>query len=171
MDRVKVLDPGDSTYRVEVTDGRQLLIVRGNVVENNGADVGAQANGAGEALIPAKDWVEGLKLSSKDRFLRDKGVCLALGKDEAVFATLGQSLKVPLPEGLRWPNINGILPKKPPIFEIKFTPNLLGQMLATFAALGCETVFLLVYGPDVPLGLAAQTDQGQFLDGLIMPLG
>jgi hypothetical protein len=171
LDRVRVLDPGDTTYRVEVTDGRLLLVVRGNVVADNGAAVGRRTPSAREALILAKDWEEGLRLSAKDRVLKDKGVCLALGRREAVFATRGQSLTVPRPEGLRWPNVDGVLPKRPPVLQVKVDPRAFAQLLATFAALGCEGVGLLFYGGDVPLGLAARTEQGQFLDGLLMPLG
>src|SRR5262249_48003010 len=83
-DCLRVLDPGDGTYRVEATDGKRLAIVRGR---GDAADYVALADAedvGGEARAPARQWKEAFaKLGDKRRpvglGLRGEELVLAVG--------------------------------------------------------------------------------------------
>jgi hypothetical protein len=162
---VRLLVPGDTTYRAEATDGKRLVIARGNL------DVAAGANDLplGEVLVPAKEWKQGLEMGGNGK--RPAPVGLDQDGDHTlVFASGGRTLRVQAAEG-RWPPTDEVLPQDVPLAAITFDPKVLGDTLMALAALGLERVKLLVYTKLTgPIGLAGRTEGGVFVDTLVMPL-
>jgi hypothetical protein len=161
---LKVYDPGDETYRVEVTDGRVAAVVRGICPESPPE----QPEGTlGEALIPAADWARGFALGGKDE--KDRPVGLALGRP-SVFST-GSAESRCMPGEGRFPTIDEVFPKRPPLAAFDVDPRLLAALLDVAVGMGCSRVTVCFYHRDKPVGLAARSELGQFFDGMIMPLG
>jgi hypothetical protein len=181
MTGVRVVDPGDGTYRLEATDGRRLAIIRGcsddKVVYPPLAEV---PNGLPEALIAGDEWTQAFRMGKKER-----PVGLVIGtqpaadddetaKEEVVltFAVDGQSFQTRPYDGL-FPPVQEALPKRPALVEFRLDPTLLAGLMDVAAALGLRDnggVTFLYFGKDQPLGLIGHNDQGQFLDCLLMPL-
>jgi hypothetical protein len=164
LDCVRVIDPGDGTYRVDVTDGRRLAIVRGSVQQAAYEAVESSADGTAEILVPLPTWAQAFKSAGRDP------VGLGVDDDGLILATRsGARFAAPSPEG-RYPDCDAVLPKSAARWQVRVDPLLLGGLLQVAAALGLEGVDLLYFAKDKPLGLIGRNDQGQYLDALIMPL-
>jgi DNA polymerase III sliding clamp (beta) subunit (PCNA family) len=175
MNGVRVKEYEDS-YRLEVTDGRTLLVVRG---PNVGADVGTATklaanledapDGTFVGTIPAKEWGEAFKGTKKDDV-----VGLVMGDDGFAFAFGNQMLRGALVEG-RYPNVDSVLPAQRPLASVAIDPKLLAELLLTMAPL-VEKVTLHFYHGEgrngflKPLGMTGHNEHGQFVDAIIMPL-
>lgn len=167
---VHVLNPGDGTYRVEATDGKRLAIVRGNSVDGHSHhELASVPDGAEEALVGRDDWQRGFKMAAGKYRGPEPALFLALHQQRLTFASQGQVVTA-IPQEGRYPNVDGVLPTKPPLLQFRVDPALLASLLDTVGSLGMETVDVLYYGKDKPLGLVARNDAGQWFDGLIMPL-
>ncbi len=161
---LRVLDQSGA-YRVEVTDGRRLAVVRGPCPVTQYPAMDAASQGAADVLVPVPDWKAGFRLKGKDRpvgvVADDTSFKLVVGEDVVSGAR---------PEG-RFPNFDFALPKKPAICAVKVDPALLAGLLLAAAALDpAGGVALLFYGREQPLGVAGRNDAGQFFDGLVSPL-
>jgi hypothetical protein len=161
---VRVLDQ-NGAYRLEATDGRRLAIVRGEYPVADGPSPNR------DFIVPAREWQEALAALKKatDRGRHTIPAFLSADKHDYTFRTVGWQKQGVLAEG-RWPNTDGALPRKPPVWVARFNPKYLASLCDLAAALGCEGVDLLVYAGDGPVGLCGKNDQGQYLDALVMPL-
>jgi hypothetical protein len=160
---VRVLDPGDGTFRAEVTDGRRLLICRGPSVPG---DAPGGPGPASDLLIPAADWRAGFRLAGK----RERAVALAAEGEEFVLSVGGKAVRGRQHDG-RFPPTDAALPRRPGLLTVRVNPQLLAELLQVAAAINPDSGTSLVwYGKDQPLGLVCQTGEGVFLDALIMPL-
>src|SRR5262245_52865879 len=93
MQTVRVVDPGDGTFRAEATDGKVLMIARGPCESDPEFPLpeGFTPNGPGEVLLGAGDWQELLRIESGEagRGLRGRSpVPVVLARD-AEGKTLG----------------------------------------------------------------------------------
>jgi hypothetical protein len=165
---VHVLDQQDGLYRVEVTDGRRLVIVQGPVPEapphvelqDDQPDVLA-------ALVAGQDWKAAFALKGG----QERPVLLA-GGERLTFATGLQTYQTAAVEG-RFPEVNRVLPGGAPLFAVLVDALLLAELLKVAAAFlpeGERGVQLLYYGKDKPLGICTRNEQGQVFDALIVPL-
>jgi hypothetical protein len=163
---VHVLDLGGACYRVEATDGKRLAVVRGPCPPCP-APALTGLGGAPDVLIPAKEWRAALRLGDR----RTPAVALAAHDGKAVFASGEASQTVPLQADGRFPQVDAVLPQRRPLLAVRVHPGQLAGLLGVAQALEPEGgVALLYYGAGKPLGLAAHNDQGQYFDGLMMPL-
>jgi hypothetical protein len=123
-------------------------------------------DGPGEGLVPAAVWRKAFQGVAKGGRLG-----LALAENQATLATLDTLTTTPLVEG-RFPEVDQVLPKTPPLFRVVVNPDYLRDLLALVLAIDPEgrRVELLFYRPGHPIGLMAKNDQGQTLDALLMPL-
>lgn len=164
MTAVRVLDLGGA-YRCEVTDGRRLMVVRGPSEAQDYPALEDAPNGAAEVLVPAADWRGAFRLGGKSR-----PVGLAVGDGRFVLA-VGDQAVTGSPPDKRFPDADGVLPRRAAVLAVALDPALLAGLLQVAAALEPEGgVKLLYYGPGKPVGLIAHNDQGQYLDALVMPL-
>lgn len=96
---------------------------------------------------------------------------IAAAADRLTLTVGDQSVQLPLPDSVRFPNVDGVLPKHGALVAVRVQPALLGELLKLAGALEPEGgVRLLYFGKGRPLGLSARNDQGQTFDGLLMPL-
>lgn len=177
MAGIRVMEFQDGFYRLEVTDGKMLGIIRGpssatpREVEMIQTQLVGAPNGAIAGIIPAEFWAKMFKLVQKRGHLG-----LVLGENQATFGTVDTKAETPLLEG-RFPNVDLVLPRTPPLIRFVVNPDLLTQLLALAGAV-CSAgerdpsrrVEFLFYKPGAPIGLMSRNDQGQTLDALLMPL-
>jgi hypothetical protein len=180
---VRVLDPGDGTYRCEATDGRILGIVRGQSLDVTYPVVEEAPNGAREALVSAKDWTNAFRLHG-----RKDPIGLARSQTEEVsdcggeevqnvertclFASDQAILTCSTEEG-EYPPVNEVLPKHGPLVTFTLDPAMLARLLEVVLAIRDDeyrAVKIHYYGKNAVVGLTARNAQGQFFDGLIVPL-
>jgi hypothetical protein len=162
---LRVQDPGDGSYRVEVTDGRRLAVVRGPCPQAEYPALGATPHAAADVLVPVTDWKAGFRLGGRQR-------PVGLAADDSKFTlAVGDQAVAGACAGGRFPDFAAVLPKRPAPFGFRVNPELLAGLLLAAAALDpAGGVWLLLYGPDAPVGVACHNDAGQFFDGLIVPL-
>jgi DNA polymerase III sliding clamp (beta) subunit (PCNA family) len=174
MSGIRVLEFADS-YRLEVTDGRRLLIVRGphkqgELTPQDRLTIAAlddAPNGTFTALVPAADWTKAFRAAKKG-----DPVGLVLGGLDVTFGTGSHLLRTRPVEG-RFPDVNIVIPKKPALFSIAVNPLLLAELLTVMANVGGEDerkVFLHFYGPKVPMGVTLKNGEGIVADAILMPL-
>jgi DNA polymerase III sliding clamp (beta) subunit (PCNA family) len=165
VNALRVHDLGrGSEYRVEATDGKRLAVVRGPCPQ---AQYPALPDGADtpDVLVPVADWKSAFRLGGKQR-----PVGLAAEGPTFTLAVGDQSLTGSAPEG-RFPDFDVVLPRTPA--PIAFTVDLqllIGLLQAAAALEPAGGVKVLFWSPAKPVGLTAKTAQGQFFDGLLMPL-
>lgn len=170
---IRVIDPGNGGYRLEATDGRRLLIAHGTSVaptagaKETFASLEAVANSGIEAIISADDWRKAMRMGPK----RFPAIGLVMNPDCITCAAGAETLSAKPLDG-RFPDVNRVLPKTPPILRFCVDPKMLAGLLVAMAAIEPEGgITLLWYGPDKPLGLMAKNATQQlFLDALLMPL-
>jgi hypothetical protein len=162
---LRVIDPGDGTYRVEVTDGRRLAIVRGPCAKANYPALENATNGASQVLVSAEDWKNAFRLGGKGHV-----VGLAAAEETLTLAVLDQALVGKPLEG-RFPPVDSVLPTSGALLRVQIDPSSLRGLLNVAAALEPdEGVALLYFGKDKPLGVMCRNSDGQTFDALIMPL-
>jgi hypothetical protein len=189
---VRVQAAGDGTYRVEATDGRVLGVVRGPSLDVSYPAVEEAPNGVHEALIPAKDWQDAFRLKSKADAIglamcrveeqipipegqrtEDGPECTVRVHHPCLFASDKGQLVTEAEEG-RYPPTDEVIPKLSPLVSFRLDPTILTRLLDVITALigdDSRAVTFLYYGKDRVIGLAAHNAQGQYFDGVIMPLG
>jgi DNA polymerase III sliding clamp (beta) subunit (PCNA family) len=161
---LRVLDLGGA-YRVEATDGTKLVVVRGPCPESSSLALGPEYGGANEALVPAADWKAGFRLGKKQL-----PVGLAADATSFKLAVGDQAVSGQRAEG-RFPDFSLVIPKAPALIGFRVDPSLLIGLLQAAAALEpVGGVQVLFYARNKPIGIACRNDQGQYLDGLLMPL-
>lgn len=171
---VRVFDNGD-TYRLEVTDGKILCIARG---QSDTKDPGyppldAAPNGAGVAVVPRESWEQAFELAKKDKALRAFPVGISLGEGSLTFAVREHTFTAE-PLAGSYPNVDGIIPKRPPLVNFVINPKIMIAVCqAALALMGDDesrALTVCYYGKDEPLGAMCSTSEGLFVDFLIMPL-
>ncbi len=167
---VRVLDPGDTTYRLEATDGRRLAVVRGNSTPDlDYPTLDVATPGTAQGVIPADVWEHCFrKLPGKD-VAKDGSIGLALGEGGFTFGTPSVSHQGSFLDG-RWPAVDEVLPRSLPVAEAVVDPKLLAGLLDVALALGCERLQLLYFPKEKLLGVSAHNERGQFFDGVLVPL-
>jgi hypothetical protein len=174
MGGLRVLDLGEDWFRVEVTDGRRLAIVQApsrmepataQTLEEGAADL----DEVGEGIVPTADWQRAMRLGLKHHPL---GV--ALGEGKIVLASGWQSVRTQALEG-RFPDFDAVLPRTTPLFQVHLDAGLLAEICAVVSALArpagaTPRLALAYYGPEKPVGLMAQGEEGLTFDALLMPL-
>jgi hypothetical protein len=188
---VRVQAAGDGTYRVEATDGRVLGVVRGPSLDVSYPAVEDAPNGVTEALIPAKDWQDAFRLKGKAdaiglamcRIERETPIpdgqrtedgpeCTVRVHRPCLFASDKGQLATEAEEG-RYPPTDEVIPKHGALVAFRLDPAALVRLLEVVTALADvdnRAVTFLYYGKGRVIGLAAHNSQGQFFDGVIMPL-
>jgi hypothetical protein len=172
MAGVRVRDPGDGTFRCDVTDGRLALLARGGCPRRGG--LGRKA-----ATIPAAPWARIFAEKAKDHRGEPEPVSVRVAGSEndasAPFelATASLSLRGTLGDG-HFPDVDAVLPQGPPVFAIRVNVELLAGLLGVVGKLlgaGTRKVTLAFWKPDVPMAVVAKDEAtGVCLDGLLMPL-
>jgi hypothetical protein len=161
-------------YRAEASDGRILGIIRGPdraddcAVTDDQRQLLEQApGGAFEAVIPADAWRKAFKQ------LPAGGVLGASASPAAVHFAAPDGFQAAPTEGARFPDVDQVLPRRRPLVRITVNPVLLAKLL-TVAAQYSDAhepwVELWYYGRGYPIGLLTRNREGQFFDGLCMPL-
>ena len=171
---LRVQECSGERYRVEVTDGRRLAIVRGESATRQYPALADAPDEASEALIPALEWVKAFKaLAVKPARQEPLPVGLALGREHFTFANHSQRLTGAPAEG-KWPPCQDVLPKKRALVTVRVDARMLAELL-TVASAFCPDdsggVELHFFGKGAPLGLSAQDSAGTFFDGLLVPIG
>jgi hypothetical protein len=166
---VHAIDAGDGHYRLEVTDGRRLAVLRGRCERSQGgAEPSAGLGGAADVLVPVGSWREAFRAKGK----RGQPAPVGLEADGPQFRLFAGETVVTgsAPDG-RFPDVSSVLPKRPAPVAFRIDPLLLAGLLQAAAALDpVNGVGVLFYGADKPVGLIAHNDAGQFFDALLMPL-
>lgn len=161
---IRVLNVGSGIYRVEVTDGRRLAIVRGPCPRQRPAALDVPVSEETEVLVPVADWQSAFRLGRKS-----DAVGLTSDGDRFTLAVGSQAIVGAVPGG-PFPATEAVLPQEPAVLALPLDPALLAGLLRVASALGCVGgVKILWYGPGKPVGLVARNDQGQYLDALLMP--
>jgi hypothetical protein len=177
MTGVRVLDPGDGTYRLEATDGRRAVVLRGPNLDAGLVPVmpDLDEDPGREGVIPLADWLDGFKMVPREKGYNCKEYPLGIDLGQHVFGmgTLGAQRQGRLLDG-RFPNIDGVLPKRPARLSFAVNPAYLIDLLQIArAVLGDEKrVEVHFWEGGAPVGLSCMTADhgGVYLDGLIMPL-
>jgi hypothetical protein len=162
---VRVIDPGDMTYRLEVTDGRKLAIVRAECPDPKEAPPELPGCGPGALVIPAADWAEAFKMVPR----RHGWLGLGLGEGRFCFALPGRTREgVPLED--TFPSVAAVLPKRGPLVSFAVSPAYLRDVAELAVKLGLERLDVLFYKAGAPVGFLGRNDLGQYLDCLLSPL-
>ena len=165
LQALRVSDAGDGLYRVEVSDGRRLAIVRGPSAPAGYPALETAGNGAASVLVSVADWKSAFRLGGKDR-----PVGLAATPDALTLAVGDQAIVGKPVEG-RFPPVDTVLPASGPLVQFRVDPALLAGLLHAAAALEPEAgVSLLFYGKEKPLGLMCRNGEGQAFDALLVLL-
>jgi hypothetical protein len=161
-------------YRAEASDGRVLGIVRGPDRANDRAVTDDQRElleqapgGAFEAVVPADAWRKAFKQ------LPAGGVLGASASPAAVHFAAPDGFQAAPTEDSRFPDVDQVLPRRRPLVRITVNPVLLAKLLTVAAQYSDPHepwVELWYYGRDFPLGMLTRNGEGQFFDGLCMPL-
>lgn len=165
-------------YRAEATDGKKAVIVRQeNPVpaqeEQYAQQLAGADNGATEGLIETAAWTDLLKMKPITLGRQELPVAVVLDKFNFTAATPEATRSGQLVDG-RFPTIDNVIPRKPALLSLCVDPRILTDLLSVPIALGCEAVTLLIYPgsgtqPEL-LGCMGHNEQGQFFDGLLVPL-
>ena len=164
------------TYRIDVTDGRVLGILRG-------ATTIYQGSGPSEILVPYEEIDKLAKLIGKEESFRLE--TLLANQFRAVFATsmlTGKCLltKVdPIDETQqgetgRFPNTDQVLPSGEPSMTFRVSAKVLMKLLAVVAKITesehAECTFT-IYDANKPIAVSCKNDQnGMVFDSLFVPL-
>lgn len=159
-----VLDPDDGTYRVEVTDGRRLAVVRGPCPPTAVPAPDPDLPPAPACLVPVADWKAAFRMGDKAR-----PVGLTAAGARFTLAVGDQALSGQAHDGT-FPDVARVLPERLPLVTVRVNPALLAGVLDLAHALEVTDLAVLYYGRGLALGLAGRNDAGQFLDALVMPL-
>jgi hypothetical protein len=161
-------------YRAEASDGRLLGIVRGpdrsddRAVTDDQRELLEQAPGGSfEAVVPADAWRKAFKQ------LPAGGVLGASASRAAVHFAAPDGFQATPTEESRFPDVDQVLPHIRPIVRLTVNPAYLAKLLTVAAQYSDPTtpwVELWYYGRDHPLGVLTRNEEGQFFDGLCMPL-
>jgi hypothetical protein len=163
---VRVIDSHKATYRLEATDGRVLGVIQGSC-----PGMEPEPHVPENAVIVAKDWLAGCKMATpKESVL----LTLNTAQDVCTFETGKGSATAAQLDG-RFPPVNEAFPKKPAMISVDVDPGLLIRVLEVAKALELERVTLHFYrlsggGLSAMLGISGNNEQGQFYDGLCVPL-
>jgi len=169
---VRVIDLEDGRYRLEATDGKRLVIVHGESLaprvgaSETFAALEAVANSGTQTIVPAADWKRALRMGAK----RLDKVGLVINSESVTLACGAETLTARPVEG-RFPSIDMVLPKTPPL--VKFTVNpgaLAGLLHAADALQPAEGVTVWFYATGKPIGFTAKNNDGVFFDALLVPL-
>jgi hypothetical protein len=178
MNGVQILDPGDGTYRLEATDGKRAVILRGYNLDESLVPLIPELHEeeSSVGIVPAADWLEGFKMIPKEKGWRrvEFPLGIRLGKTTYTMGTSGAQRQGGLLEG-RFPEIERVLPGNEAKFTIAVNPQLLAELLMIAKHMcgeGNQRVLLHFYGPEVPMGMSFQSGEhgGVFVDALLMPL-
>jgi hypothetical protein len=175
MAGVRVHDPGNGTFRCEVTDGRVLLIARGQCPQDD------ETPGNFPAVIPAALWRD---IYAEKVINRRTGIPLPVRVQAGLAATTSDEGPCSLEVGDvvrrgrtvsgRYPDVNQVLPKGKPVFTIKVNPEYLADLLSVLSRMLAEDnqgVTLAFWKPDVPMAIVAKDSKsGVCFDALLMPL-
>src|SRR5947209_259160 len=154
---VRVIDLEDGRFRLEATDGKRLVIVHGESLaprvgaSETFAALEAVANSGTQTIVPAADWKRALRMGAK----RLDKVGLVINPDFVTLACGSETLTARPVDG-KFPSVDMVLPKTPPL--VKFTVNpgaLAGLLQAADALQPAEGVTVWVYAPGKPIGFTA----------------
>jgi hypothetical protein len=162
---VRVIDPGDGTYRLEVTDGRKLAVVRAGCADPRGTPPELPGCGPGALVIPSADWLEAFKMVPR----RQDWLGLGLAGGRFTFAVNGAS-KEGAPLAGTFPSVDKVLPKRGPLVSFAVSPEYLRDVAELAVKLGLERLDVLFYRHGAPVGFLGRNDLGQYLDALLSPL-
>ena len=166
---VELTDPGDGTFRCAVSDGRQLLVVRGPCPARG------RLNGEAGApvIVPIEAWQELFRKPSKDYRGNIEPVCVEFDGARLHLATRDR-FSTSAPVDGRFPDWTSIIPKTAPAFSINVNPEFLANLLTVIAKILSQDnrkVTLAFWKPDHPMAVVAKDEAtGMCLDGLLMPL-
>jgi DNA polymerase III sliding clamp (beta) subunit (PCNA family) len=169
---IRVFEYAEGRYRAEATDGKRLLVVRGGTEATHdfGQPVDDEAH---EGLIPANDWREGFRKLLRKR-QPELPMGLSLGAKGFRFASPSEEINGQPGDG-RYPAVEEVIPRKPPLFSVRVDPALLAGLLDVAAQLSSEEdrgVWLHFYKRGHPFGLSGgNAALGLCFDGVFMPLG
>jgi DNA polymerase III sliding clamp (beta) subunit (PCNA family) len=175
MAGVRVLDPRDGTYRLEATDGRRLIVLRGYNVLDGGPEPPDDV--IYDGIIPTQDWTEGFKMVPRGNAWKGKqALSVELAKDRFLLTAPGAQREGALLDG-RFPDFSAVLPKRPAVMSVAVNPKLLIELLqAALAVLPAGELRVEIHfydkKGDCPVGISCKTGEhgGVYFDGLIMPL-
>jgi DNA polymerase III sliding clamp (beta) subunit (PCNA family) len=131
---VHVLEYEGGHYRVEASDGHYVGIVRGvsEAVEPP-AGLRDAANGCYDYIVPMEAWNAGFKLCKNPATKKDEPLSLVASADTVTMAVSDCTARADPVDG-RFPDIDGVLPKAPPLFSVEVQPKLLIDLLRVAAA-------------------------------------
>jgi hypothetical protein len=161
-------------YRAEASDGRLLGIVRGpdrandRAVTDDQRELLEQAPGGSfEAVVPMDAWRKAFKQ------LPAGGVLGASASRYAVHFAAPDGFQAAATEDARYPDVDQVLPRRRPLVRLMVNPTHLAKLLtvaAQYSDPDAPWVELWYYGRELPIGLLTRNGDGQFFDGLCMPL-
>ncbi len=155
-------------YRIEVTDGKRLAIVRG--ISSSHApppalplDLPAQPSSC-MGCVPQAAWKQAFKGGKNGAPL-----ALHLCTNEVIMATGDTLVRVPLGTG-KYPDVNAVMPKDEAPVSFRIDPYLLIDLLKCAAQVcGTTDVTISYYGDGMAIGITAKGENVTF-DGILMPL-
>jgi hypothetical protein len=170
MNGVRVIHRPDAAFRLEATDGAQLVRVEGVSGAEQYPALDSAPNGAMEYTVPAVDWREAFKAAKK----HDKVGVVGSVDGVVTLGTLSMTRTGRAEEG-RWPATDEVFPKGDPAVTVDFNPERLLQVLQTAKAIGLERCTLALHqsGPNGDYQLArfiGKNEDGLSFDSLVMPL-
>lgn len=156
-------------YRAEATDGRRAVVVQGAVPESQPwPGLKELPDDAFEAIVLPKDLDRASKLGGE--WLQRSGLVGVATRGNVVSLGLGEDVVTASVVDGRFPAIDQVIPRKPPLFSFRVDPTLFAETLLTIANLLPQApVQLFYYGDGMPLGLCAG-EGGTFVDALVVPL-
>ena len=164
-------------WRLVATDGRKLAIVQGANEEGPGTATSEQTlkNLIGDGIEPGpcvvggRDWKRMFALDDR------AGDVLAVmaTENQIAYALGGASGRVLALEG-RYPDYRMVLPKRPPIFQLRLGAGYLRDICAAAMAVAedkATPILIGIYGHGQPVTFQAR-NEGNFVtfDALLMPL-
>jgi hypothetical protein len=165
---LRLLEYAGDCYRIEVTDGRRLAIVRGPSEELNGLDLSDAPGGIYDFFVPTEKWKEVFRLCPNGG-----AVALCAGDGRVTLATHGGHRLVLPRDDPRTPDFDAVMPATPPLVRFTLRTDLLAGLVSvadTITDPERRHVEVLYYGPGKPVGLMCSGPCGHTLDALIMPL-
>jgi hypothetical protein len=178
MQNIRVVDPGDGTFRLECTNGKVLMIARGPCEADPEFPLpeGFTPVGLGEVLLGAGDWQELLRQGQGEArpagWRTPRPVVLAQdAAGQVVGVKPGQQVQLVPAEG-RFPDTGQVMPKGSGLVRFKVGAKALVDLLqAARAVAGPDAqVEIHWYRDGSPIGLACEGPGGLMVDMLLMPL-
>lgn len=184
---VRLAFKDDGTYLAEATDGRILARVEGDAPKAEGTLETAlkpAANGAAQAVIPAKAFRKALKNAKAGPGARrgaEPAVAVAVGEKTTTIAGFAaQGVDVSTSDNIegRFPDTDGVFPKGEPAATVTVNASMLINLLRAAEAAcwdgGTGARVTLAFNPPkdgkgtCPMAVKAQNGERRF-SGLIMP--